>query len=82
MHGEAFGDDLAMPVRYRNVLRMLGEVIPERLNVFELLVRREILEARRRNVGCAIGQVYDRSACPSAAEAKTSLEDHADASMR
>ena len=51
MRGEAFGDDLAMPVRYRHVLRMLGEVIPERLNVFELLVWREILEAGRRNRG-------------------------------
>jgi hypothetical protein len=46
--GEAFGYDLAMPVRHRYLLRMLREMIPERLNVFELLVRRELVETRRR----------------------------------
>ena len=51
MRPEAFGDDLAMPIRYWYVLRMLGEVIPERLNVLELLVWREILEAGRRHGG-------------------------------
>src|SRR5262249_47193865 len=45
---EAFGDDLAVPVGDRDILRMLGEMIPERLNVFELLVRRELVEATRR----------------------------------
>ena len=83
MRGEAFGDDLAMPVRYWHVLRMLGEVIPERLNVFELLVWREILEAGRRNRG-----VRHRSSIRPSGLAhlrqklKTSLEDHADVSMR
>ena len=49
MRREAIGDDLSVPVRNRHLLRMLGEVIPERLNVLELLVWREILEAGRRN---------------------------------
>ena len=83
MRGEAFGDDLAMPVRYWHVLRMLGEVIPERLNVFELLVWREILEAGRRNRGLR----HRSSIRPSGLahlrqKLKTSLEDHADVSMR
>ena len=51
MRSEAFGNDLAMPVRYRYILRMLGEVIPERLNVIELLVWREIFKAGRWNAG-------------------------------
>ena len=51
MRCEVFSDDLAMPVRHWNILRMLGEVIPERLNVLELLIWREILEPRRRNGG-------------------------------
>ena len=45
---KALGNDLAMPVRDRDVLWMLGEMVPERLNVFELLVRRELVETRRR----------------------------------
>jgi hypothetical protein len=51
MRREAFGDDLAMPVRYWNILGMLEEVIPERLNVLELLVWRELFEAGGRNRG-------------------------------
>ncbi len=51
MRSEAFGDDLAMPVRYGYILRMIGEVIPERLNVLELLVWREVFETGRRNGG-------------------------------
>ncbi len=45
---EAFGDDLPVPVRHRDLLGMLGEMIPERLDVFELLVRRQLVEAWRR----------------------------------
>lgn len=45
---KALGNDLAMPVRDRDVLWMLGEMVPERLNVFELLVGRELVETRRR----------------------------------
>jgi hypothetical protein len=51
MRGEPFRDNVSMPIRHRYILRMLGEVIPERLNVLELLVWREILEAGRRNGG-------------------------------
>ena len=49
MRSEAFGNDLAMPVGNRHIFRVLTEMIPQPLNVFELLVRREIVEARRRN---------------------------------
>ena len=49
MRREAIRNDLSVPVRNRHLLRMLGEVIPERLNVLELLLWREILEAGRRN---------------------------------
>ncbi len=48
VRSNAFGNDLAMPVRHRHLLGMLGEMIPERLNVFELLVCRELVKARRR----------------------------------
>ena len=62
MRSEAFGNDLAMPVRYGYILRMLGEVIPERLNVIELLVWREISKPAGGTPGCAMPQVYDRPA--------------------
>lgn len=42
------GQDLAMPVGNRYVLWMLDEMVPEGLNVLELLVWRELVEARRR----------------------------------
>ena len=45
---EALGNDLAMPVGDRYFLLMLIEAIPERLNVFELLVGRELVKAGRR----------------------------------
>lgn len=45
---EALGHDLAMPVRNRHVFRMLREMSPQPLNVFELLIRRELVEASRR----------------------------------
>src|SRR5262245_35604580 len=48
VRSETFGNDLAMPVRDRHVLWALSEMVPERLNVFELLVRRELVEARGR----------------------------------
>jgi hypothetical protein len=44
---KALGNDLAMPVRDRNIFWMVSEMIPERLNVFQLLVRRELVEAGR-----------------------------------
>jgi hypothetical protein len=37
---EAFTDDLAVPIGDRDLLGVLGEMFPERLDVFELLVRR------------------------------------------
>jgi hypothetical protein len=48
VRSEALGHNLAMPLGHRYLLRMLGEMIPKRLNVFELLVRRELVETRRR----------------------------------
>lgn len=45
---EALGNHFPVPLRHRDVLRVLGEVVPERLNVFELLVRRELVKAGRR----------------------------------
>jgi hypothetical protein len=51
MRREAIRNDVSVPIRNRDLLRMLGEVIPERLNVLELLLWREILEAGRRNGG-------------------------------
>lgn len=44
---EPVGNDLAMPLRHRNFFRMLGEMVPQRLNVFELLIRRELVKPRR-----------------------------------
>jgi hypothetical protein len=46
--GEPIGNDLTMPVRDGHFVWMLGEMVPERLNVFQLLVRRELVKARRR----------------------------------
>jgi hypothetical protein len=48
MCGEAFSDDLAVPVRNRHFVRVFGKVIPECLDVFELFVGRELIEPRRR----------------------------------
>jgi hypothetical protein len=48
MRGEPLGNNLAVPVRHRDLLRMLREMVPQRLNVFELLIRRELVKARRR----------------------------------
>ena len=45
---KTLGNHLAMPVRDWDIFGMLGEMVPKRLNVFELLVRRELVEARRR----------------------------------
>lgn len=45
---EAFTNYLTMPVRNGYLFRMLGEIVPKRLNVFELLVRRQLVEPRRR----------------------------------
>jgi hypothetical protein len=50
---EALGNDLALPVGDGDVVRMLGNVIPERLDVLDLLVRRELIEAGRRK--CRLG---------------------------
>lgn len=36
--GETLGNDLAMPVGCRHVVRVLSQVVPQRLNVRELLV--------------------------------------------
>jgi hypothetical protein len=46
--GNALGNDLPVPIRDRDVFGMLGEMVPECLKVFELLVRRELVEAMRR----------------------------------
>lgn len=59
---KALGNDLAVPVGHRNVLRMLGKMIPERLDVFELLVRRELVEAWRRKRRLPHAQVYRHAA--------------------
>jgi hypothetical protein len=48
MRSEPFCNDLAMPVRRRHFFRVHGEVIPEALNVIELLIRRELVKAGRR----------------------------------
>ena len=48
MRRKALRNDLAMPVGDGDFFRMLDETVPERLNVFELLVRRELIEAGRR----------------------------------
>ena len=60
MGGKAFRDDVTMPVRQRDLLGMLGKMIPEGLNVFEFLVRRELVEARRRKGRLRHDQVYRR----------------------
>ena len=49
MCGEPLGDDLAMPVGNRHLFRMLREMVPERLDVFEFLLRRKLVKARRWN---------------------------------
>lgn len=49
MRSEAFGKNLAVPVWDGHILRMLSKMVPERLYVFELLVRREFVKAGRRN---------------------------------
>jgi hypothetical protein len=46
---QAFFEHLSMPIRYGNVLRMSGDSVPKRLDVLELLVRREIVESRGRD---------------------------------
>jgi len=48
MRGEPLGNDVTVPVRHRDLLGVLREVIPQRLNVFELFVGRELVKARRR----------------------------------
>jgi hypothetical protein len=48
MCGETFSDELAMPVRHRHVFRMFRNMIPEGLNVIELLLCRELVKAGRR----------------------------------
>jgi hypothetical protein len=63
---EAFGDDLPVPVRHRDLLGMLGEMLPERLDVFELLVRRQLVEAWRRKRRLGHDQVYRHATATSA----------------
>jgi hypothetical protein len=48
---QALGYDLAMPIRNGDLFRMLGEMVPERLDVFELLVWRQLVETRRGKRG-------------------------------
>jgi len=50
--GQALGNDLPMPVRNRDLFWMLSEMVPQRLNVVEPLVGRELVEAsgRKRRV--------------------------------
>ena len=45
---KALSNHLTMPVGNRDFFWMFSEVGPQRLNVFQLLVRRELVEARRR----------------------------------
>jgi hypothetical protein len=83
MRSEALRNDLSMPVRDWHLLRVLGEVIPERLNVLELLIWRELLEAGGRNGGLRhISSIRPSGLRSSAAEAAMSLEGHAGVSMR
>src|SRR5262249_39546445 len=49
MCGEAFNDDLSVPVLNRYLLGMRGEAVPERLHIIQLLLRRELVEAWRRH---------------------------------
>jgi hypothetical protein len=42
-------EHLAMPIGYRNLFRPGSDPIPERLNVIDLLVDRELIESRGRD---------------------------------
>ena len=64
--------DLAMPVWYRNFLRVLDETVPQGLDVFELLVRRELVEARgwKRRFGHQPSIPIDRCFAQSSHDAR------------
>jgi hypothetical protein len=61
--GEAFADDLPVPVGHRDFLGAFSEMIPQRLNVFELLIGRELVKARRREHRLRHAPVYRRPVC-------------------
>lgn len=47
--GKPFADELVMPVGDGHLLKMRGQMIPECLNVFELLVGRKLVKPGRGN---------------------------------
>jgi hypothetical protein len=44
---EAFFENFPVPIGYRNLFRTSCDPVPERLDILELLVRREVVEFRR-----------------------------------
>lgn len=61
MGGKTFGYHAAVPVRYGDVLGTFGNTLPERLNVLELLVWGEFVEAGGWNGRLRHAPVYDWS---------------------
>ena len=59
MGGKALGDNFTVPIWDRHVFGMFRYAIPERLDVFEFLVRGEFVEPGRRNGWLRHVSVYD-----------------------
>jgi len=46
---KVISDDLSMPILDRNEVRMIREMIPRRVDIFDVVVGREFVDTCRRN---------------------------------